>query len=198
MTFLPGHLREACEILSAPTRILSLNEEADVPGKPLICPFCGAPYDVLIPADASQAKCRYCGAVVLVPPRLGGKIQTCPNHPDAQALGLCNECCNSFCDRCLYVVPVRDGTLYLCPGCYETRDDQKFGGAMLCILASIPVFLFYLALRSDPRFGVLGQAAVLLFAFGLIALGVLGLHFYFHPRLPPTVHDKRKEFGIID
>ncbi|MEM3697801.1 MAG: hypothetical protein QXQ94_09945, partial [Candidatus Bathyarchaeia archaeon] len=43
-----------------------------------LCPFCGAPYKELIPAGVVQVKCTYCGATVLVPPRLGGLTQRCP------------------------------------------------------------------------------------------------------------------------
>ncbi len=86
------------------------------------CPFCGALYKGSIPADAVQVKCEYCGGIIVVP-RLEGIVPRCPNHPDAFAIGLCNDCSRSFCERCLYILTVTgyDVNIYVCPSCLEKR-----------------------------------------------------------------------------
>ncbi len=69
-----------------------------------LCPFCSAPYRELIPAGTVQVKCRYCGATVLVPPRLGGAVQRCLNHPETLAVGVCNGCAGNYCGDCLFFI----------------------------------------------------------------------------------------------
>jgi len=88
----------------------------------LVCPFCGALYRGSIPSDAVQVKCKYCGGVIVVP-RLEGIVPRCPNHSDAFAIGLCNDCHRSFCERCLYILTVTgyDVNIYVCPNCLEKR-----------------------------------------------------------------------------
>lgn len=94
------------------------------------CPFCGAPYRELIPADVVQVKCRYCGATVLVPPKLGGLLQRCPSHPGLLAVGICNDCSKSFCGNCLFVIDTlipsqkTGGYLYVCSDCVKRRIER--------------------------------------------------------------------------
>lgn len=84
----------------------------------------GAPYSFPIPAGAVQVKCQYCGAIILVPPSLGGVVRQCLNHPETLAVGLCNDCGQSFCTRCLYVLNAQGGRLYVCAKCYENRTAK--------------------------------------------------------------------------
>lgn len=102
----------------------------------LTCPFCGAPHKETIPVGIVQVKCSYCGAEVLVPPRLGGQVRRCPNHPELLAVGLCNDCGSSFCDQCLYVWGVEHGKLNLCSKCYGNRKNPN----------STMAFVFFLTL----------------------------------------------------
>lgn len=147
-----------------------------------ICPFCGAPYRELIPVGVVQVECRYCGATVLVPPRLGGAVQRCPNHPETLAVGLCSECGGNYCDRCLY----RQETLaepgqanaplkyYICPKCLEEKNARLArgylrGGASGLVLS---LFLFMVGLifaLETVGHGLLVMSFVLFF----VSLGVL-------------------------
>ncbi len=118
-----------------------------------LCPFCGAPYRELIPAGTVQVKCRYCGATVLVPPRLGGLLQPCPNHPESLALGICNDCGKSFCADCLFIFTYGQrgylGYLHVCSDCIKKRrENQKIG----LIAGSILTFLwgFFIMLAGKP------------------------------------------------
>lgn len=117
------------------------------------CPFCGAPYRELIPSGVVQVKCQYCGATVLVPPRLGGAVQRCPNHPDVLAIGLCNDCGGSYCGRCLYIHKVRERNspvlgiweIHLCSKCYSSRQKRKVIGAIIAtifmLIIGVPMFM---------------------------------------------------------
>ena len=116
-----------------------------------ICPFCGAPYRTLIPVGTVQVKCQYCGSTVLVPPRLGGAVQRCPNHPDVLSVGLCNDCGKSYCDHCLYVYKVRDGKLHLCSKCNESRNSMKRVGAIFFLALSIIFFALFFILPANTR-----------------------------------------------
>lgn len=146
-----------------------------------ICPFCGAPYRILIPAGVVQVKCQYCRSTVLVPPRLGGTVQRCPNHPDVLAIGLCNDCNKSYCDRCLYIHKVRDGKLHVCSECHENRQSMKIvGGFLGLMLVFIVVILF---LMMEPLFGI--------FSLTLFIVIIL-MALYDFSKKPLTVHDSKQ------
>ena len=153
------------------------------------CPFCGAPYRDVIPAGTIQVKCKYCGVTILVPPRLGGIVRRCPNHPDTLAVGLCNDCGQSYCTRCLYVVNVDGGKLHVCAKCYEARNSMKSFGALVLLvfsiifLLSIPFIIASPRASSDPS-GVLG---IMFSAIFLLTLSAIG--FFAGKKKPPSVYD---------
>ncbi len=97
----------------------------------LNCPYCGAPYRDIIPSGTVQVKCNYCGGNILVPTFFGGVIQRCLNHPDLLAVGLCNDCGRSYCEACLSLERVENGTLFLCPTCRKRREGEKTSGLLL-------------------------------------------------------------------
>lgn len=137
----------------------------------LFCPFCGAPYSESIPAGVVQVKCRYCGAEILVPPRLGGAVRRCPNHPELLALGLCNDCGKSFCDQCLYVWEIDHGRLNLCSKCYQNRNVVGNVVSVIGFAFSVILLLvFFVVLFAPGRSGD-GSFVVLLF-WGLILMAV--------------------------
>jgi DNA-directed RNA polymerase subunit RPC12/RpoP len=146
-----------------------------------ICPFCGAPYRTLIPAGAVQVECQYCKSTILVPPRLGGVVQRCPNHPDVLAVGLCNDCGNSYCDRCLYVYRVRDGKLHVCSECYQKRQNKKIFGAV-----SAATIMLCLTLAAIPKPPVAGAFFLLFIMFAFIAF-----YEYDIAGKPVTIHDSK-------
>jgi len=132
-----------------------------------LCPFCGAPYKELIPAGVVQVKCHYCGATVLVPPRLGGLTQRCPNHPDTLAIGLCNDCGKSYRDNCLYIFETKDEKLYLCAQCHKNRTQVARAKAIFMFATSmifIGLFLLLAVIQQsrDTAFGFLMGGFVLL------------------------------------
>lgn len=146
-----------------------------------ICPFCGAPYRTLISAGKVQVQCGYCRSTILVPPRLGGIVQRCPSHPDMLAVGLCNDCGKSYCDRCLIIYKVRDGKLHICSECYQNRQTNSFlGGVLASVLMLIVTLLVYV---KDPSIGV-----IFLFCTMLVILMIL----YGLKKKPLTVHDSRQ------
>lgn len=145
-----------------------------------ICPFCGAPYGTLIPAGVVQVECQYCGSTILVPPRLGGVVQRCPNHPDVLAVGLCNDCGKSYCDRCLYIHKVEHGKLHLCSECYQKRQSKKVIGAISGVILMLFLALFSLRVPSI--------AGVFLLLFIVCFLIVL----YDVKKKPLTVHDSKE------
>ncbi|MEM1582591.1 MAG: hypothetical protein QXK89_08805 [Candidatus Bathyarchaeia archaeon] len=112
----------------------------------LCCLFCGAPYRDLIPPGTFQVKCRYCGSNILVPPKFGGAVQPCPNHPRTLAIGLCNKCHESLCGDCLFFVTNRgpkdqslmSDTYFLCAKC---RDEVKEGDKITSAFNAIWLFL---------------------------------------------------------
>lgn len=164
------------------------------------CPFCGAPYRELIPANVTQVKCRYCGATVLVPPRLGGAIERCPNHPDALTVGVCNNCGKSYCDRCLHILKVTDQTYgqfaysYVCPNCLQKINDKRMtnmtnSGIMFLFFG----FFFLLLAGSAPAVAVFSCIIFWLLGIGFLSYGE---YMKTHPgEMPETIHDKieRKE-----
>lgn len=141
-----------------------------------LCPFCGAPYRELIPAGTVQVRCHYCGATVLVPPRLGGLLQLCPNHPESLALGICTDCGRSFCADCLFIFTYGQrgylGYLHVCSDCIKKRrENQKIG----LIAVSILTFLwgFFImgtgASRAQAGLGVI-VGLVIILAFHALSI----------------------------
>jgi uncharacterized Zn-finger protein len=133
------------------------------------CPYCGAPYGKLIPADVVQVECQYCGGTFQVQPRIGIEISRCPSHPEKAAVGICNDCKRSFCGECLHVYALEtrdaDATLYLCPTCLRARHVEKaeryiYAGVLLLLIGMFLCIVFL----------VFGIAAVVL-GFGAIIYG---------------------------
>lgn len=126
-----------------------------------LCPFCSAPYRELVPTGTVQVKCKYCGATVLVPPRLGGTLQRCLNHPETIAAGACNGCGENYCGDCLFFVPQESRQqlskyAYFCTSCLERKglkgwskpNNATMGLGFSLIIASSPMFL------ASPFLGV--------------------------------------------
>jgi hypothetical protein len=179
----------------------SLKTSPDGKEKVFICPMCGAPYNALIPSGVIQVKCNYCGANLVVPPHLGGTFQQCPNHPDTLAVSMCNDCGQSFCDRCLYVFGARDGTLYLCSKCYKERSGSAMVG--YAIAGAIPVVILTLAilgLAAPDRINMSPNVAIAFVLMGsLLLLGLITGASYFKGKEPLSVHDaKAKERNVQD
>ena len=111
------------------------------------CPFCGAPYRKPIPTDALQLKCDYCGAVFRTPPSIGVEIPECANHPERYAVGVCNDCGESFCRECLHSYNLRTRSqrtvLYLCPNCFRKRYVDRANRLVLAGMLLIAVGLFF-------------------------------------------------------
>jgi hypothetical protein len=103
--------------------------------KDIRCPFCGAPYKKLVPPNALQLKCDYCGATFHTPPKLGVEIPQCRNHHERFATGICNDCGESFCSECLKAFPLftehARAMLYLCPNCLRKRNLDKVDATVL-------------------------------------------------------------------
>lgn len=143
-----------------------------------LCPFCGAPYRTLIPAGVVQVECQYCKSIILVPPRLGGVVQRCPNHPDVLAVGLCNDCGKSYCGRCLYIYKVQHGKLHVCSECYQNRQGKKVAGA---IIGGIWILVITLLVSlKAPTFGGV---------FLLLFIVFLFIVWYDFKKKPPSVRD---------
>jgi len=105
------------------------------------CPFCGAPYRKLIPAGTVQVRCEYCGAMILVPPKLR-EVQRCPNHPDRVSVGICNDCGKGFCGDCLTVMMSSGSSegaaiIYLCPDCLKKRKSADVVAPFLMLLLTL-------------------------------------------------------------
>lgn len=136
-----------------------------------ICPFCGAPQRIVIPLGTVQVNCQYCGALILVPPWMGGKTLRCTNHPERLAVGICNDCGRSFCSECLriYHLEARDtaATLYLDTAClsrrYAGKTDKTFWMGILLLAYGIFSAIFFVEI------GIL----FITFAGGMIAYSVL-------------------------
>lgn len=153
----------------------------------LVCPFCGAPHRESIPVGVVQVKCHYCGAGIIVPPRLGGIVQRCPNHPETLAVGLCNDCGNSFCDRCLYIWQIKHGRLNICSSCFDSRNSMKSVGAILGIVMSVIFFLFFLFAVSRPSASSGSSLAVVLFS-AIFSL-VFSVAMFVQKTVRTSVHD---------
>lgn len=144
----------------------------------LTCPYCGAPYRDTIPSGTVQVKCKYCGGKILVPTFFGGVIQRCLNHSDVLAVGLCNDCGRSYCESCLSLESVENGTLFLCPACRTRREGER---TMHLLLFGLFVFLigiffvFLVPTLQDIIFGLL------LFAFFASPFFIWGILQDVHP-----------------
>ncbi|MEM3725764.1 MAG: hypothetical protein QXK98_02750 [Candidatus Bathyarchaeia archaeon] len=163
----------------------------------LTCPFCGAPYRDIIQAGTIQVKCNYCGATILVPPRLGGAVRQCPNHPDTLAVGLCNDCGQSYCTRCLYIFNVEGGKLHVCAKCYEKRRGMKTVWASILLIFSIILLLTIPVIIATPTSSpdVGGALQVLFGAILLLTLSLVG--FSVGKKMPPSVHEILQRGGYI-
>jgi len=79
----------------------------------------------------------------MVPPWVGGGARWCPNHSDGLAIGICNDCGESFCGECLHAyapnTESRRVILYLCPNCLRNRHIEK---ANATIYVGIVLLLF--------------------------------------------------------
>lgn len=159
--------------------------------KALACPVCNAPYRKLIHPGATQIRCDYCGAAVLVPPHLGGPIQHCPNHPDVYATSVCNDCGQGFCDSCLYVFDVRDGRLYLCPECYESRRKSVRAGYLaIAILPAVTLIIALMGLTNTQNVTVPPSVFAGLALFGVcLFLIMLAAVKRFSKQKPQSIHD---------
>ncbi len=100
-------------------------------------------------------KCKYCKGTILVPPQFGGGVFRCPNHPEVLAVGLCNDCGGNYCDNCLYLYDVRDGTLNLCSNCARKRETR--GTTISLISGSLILLLGFLFIFTpDPEAPIMG------------------------------------------
>ncbi|MEM2440150.1 MAG: hypothetical protein QW493_02915 [Candidatus Bathyarchaeia archaeon] len=156
----------------------------------LTCPFCGAPYREIIPVGTVQVECQYCGATILVPPSLGGIVQQCPNHPETLAVGLCNDCGQSFCTRCLYVLDIKGGRLYVCAKCYKNRTaENKIAAVLSLVLALIFLAVIPFLMASPAASSNIGRIfGILFWAIFLLAISAVGLLFI-KPKSPPSLYD---------
>jgi len=146
------------------------------------CPFCGAPYRGVVPSDVVQVGCQYCGGMILVPPELGGSVHRCPNHPEALAIGLCNDCGKSYCSHCLHIYTVEHARLYVCPNCLRARLNKQVQSLFL-----IGLILFLSGLFLLP---VSLVWSILWIAFLSIPVIAYGLYRMTHPAGKPTVFDE--------
>lgn len=140
----------------------------------IICPFCGAPYKKLVPSNALQLKCAYCGATFHVPPKIGVEIPQCFNHPERFASGICNDCGRSFCKDCLHAFPIvtesERAILYLCPSCLRKRNLDKANTQLLfgSLLLIVGLFIFGSILAFASPAWLLGLPLVVL---GVVSIG---------------------------
>lgn len=159
----------------------------------MTCPFCGAPHGESVPAGVVQVRCNYCGAEILVPPRLGGEVRRCPNHPDSLAVGLCNECGKSFCDQCLFLWETGHGKLHLCSKCYGFRNSMGNVATIISFIFSIIFLLFFFVIVMSPlRSG--GSLPVGALVAGIVlmvtCLGTLGVK-----KSPVSIREFRSRGG---
>lgn len=144
--------------------------------KDVRCPFCGAPYKKLIPPNALQLKCDYCGAMFRVPPRIGVEIPQCANHPDRFAVGICDDCGRNFCSDCLdiYDFKTRDGsaTLHLCPECLNKREVDKANSYILGGIIFTLVGFFFSAMLAPVGAPIVIGIFILILGVGEIVYGV--------------------------
>jgi len=151
--------------------------------KAFLCPFCGAPYSDLIPAGTVQVKCSYCKSTIFVPPRLGGSIQRCINHPEKLVAGRCNGCGKNFCGDCLIfqktAVSQSDSRFpeyaYFCIKCAERKGLKSWRAANegSAVLGGVLLFFGFIGLL----FGLINEdtnipdaIGILIIFFGVIIL----------------------------
>jgi hypothetical protein len=139
----------------------------------IVCPLCGAPYRYIVSPDVAQVKCEYCGGIFSVPHSLEDTAPRCANHPEALAIGLCNDCGRNFCIQCLCTYNLtghEEATLYLCPECFRERQLKQanswilagsvslvfcllfalmipIGGILLFLIISVPIMIYGLFKR---------------------------------------------------
>lgn len=154
------------------------------------CPFCGAPYRGAVPSDVVQVACKYCGGTILVPPELGGSVRRCPNHPDALAIGLCNDCGKNYCSHCLHIYTIEHARLYVCPNCLRARLNKQVKD--LSLIAFI-LFLLGLSFLAISPLGV-----ILWTIFLPIPMIAYVLYRMSHPAGKPTVFDEMEAPTIYE
>ena len=154
------------------------------------CPFCGAPYREVVPSDVVQVTCRYCEGIILVPPELGGSVRRCPNHPDALAIGLCNDCGKSYCSHCLRIYTLEHASLYVCPNCLRARLNRQVQGLFL-----VGLMLFLFGLFLLPVSIVWGILWIIVLPIPVIAYGLYRMS---HPAGRPTVFDEMEAPTIYE
>lgn len=135
-----------------------------------VCPFCSAPYRDVIPSDAAQVKCDYCGSVFSVSSYFEGAAPRCPNHPEVFATGLCNDCGDNFCVRCLYTYDLETrsekATLYLCFECLRKRHLDQANQYIFAGIFALLISLLILAV--SPFMGILSISLVsIMIVYGL-------------------------------
>ena len=135
--------------------------------EPFLCPFCGAPQKSTIPRGTTQIKCKYCGAVILVPTWMGSGTCWCTNHHEKVADGLCNDCGESFCTDCLSPYELErqgeSGTLYLCSDCLKERYVKKANGYIFFGFVFLSAGIFQAAIMYyAPIVVIFSMAFVLL------------------------------------
>jgi len=125
--------------------------------KGLACPFCSAPLKDVVPSDAAQVKCEYCGSIFPVSPHLKDAVPRCRNHPETFATGLCNDCGENFCVQCLNTYELKtqsdEARLFLCSECLRKRHLKRADAWILAgvfTLFALSVFLFIM-----PSVGIL-------------------------------------------
>lgn len=123
---------------------------------------------------------------MLVPPRLGGLVRRCPNHPETLAVGLCNDCSGSYCDRCLYILKVRDGELYVCSNCLKKRRTKSAMGALGSGILSL-IFGIALTQVLGPDVEVTRGYGIFIILCSLLVI-VYGVYAWTTPWKKPTVH----------
>jgi hypothetical protein len=127
-----------------------MEESKDI-GKGLTCPFCGAPQREVVPTSVAQVKCKYCGSIIPISPHLKGVVPRCPNHPEAFATGLCNDCGEHFCTQCLQSYDLKtqsdEARLFLCPDCLRKRELEK-ANAWILVGFLFVAFGFFVTLMN--------------------------------------------------
>ncbi len=156
----------------------------------LACPYCGALYRDAIPQGTVQVKCEYCGGNIMVPTFFGGVIQRCTNHPNILAAGLCNDCGRSYCDNCLSLESVENGTLFLCPACRARREGEKTRGFLLLGMFMFALGILALLLAPEPVEGTFG---LILFAFFGSPFLIWGIYRTLSPASARTLRVIREE-----
>jgi protein-S-isoprenylcysteine O-methyltransferase Ste14 len=108
-------------------------------------------------------------------------------------MGICNNCGQSFCDRCLYVTNVRGGQLYLCPECYQ--DQKRASSIAWIIIAALPmvgVVMSLIALASPQNTRVPSSVLIGIMMFGILFFSVVLLAAsWSYKQKPLSIHDMR-------